>query len=75
MLFRETVTVYCENHTEHTHTLRGQNAEFYFVKTGGAYKKPLGFKGFYLSAGLSCNTTVCVLLTSSAHVSADLGEM
>jgi hypothetical protein len=28
MLFRETVTVYCENHTEHTNTLCGQNAEF-----------------------------------------------
>jgi hypothetical protein len=28
MLFRETVAVYCENHTEHTDTLCGQNAEF-----------------------------------------------
>jgi hypothetical protein len=27
MLFRETVAVYCENHTEHTNTLCGQNAE------------------------------------------------
>jgi hypothetical protein len=26
MLFGETVTVYCENHTEHTDTLCGQNA-------------------------------------------------
>jgi hypothetical protein len=26
MLFRETVAVYCENHTEHTDTLCGQNA-------------------------------------------------
>jgi hypothetical protein len=26
MLFRETVAVYCENHTEHTNTLCGQNA-------------------------------------------------
>jgi hypothetical protein len=25
---RETVAVYCENHTEHTDTLCGQNAEF-----------------------------------------------
>jgi hypothetical protein len=25
ILFRETVAVYCENHTEHTNTLRGQN--------------------------------------------------
>jgi hypothetical protein len=28
MLFRETVTVYCEKHMEHTDTLCGQNAEF-----------------------------------------------
>jgi hypothetical protein len=28
MLFGETVAVYCENHTEHTDTLCGQNAEF-----------------------------------------------
>jgi translation initiation factor IF-1 len=26
MLFGETVAVYCENHTEHTDTLCGQNA-------------------------------------------------
>jgi hypothetical protein len=26
MLFREEVAVYCENHTEHTDTLCGQNA-------------------------------------------------
>jgi hypothetical protein len=25
MLFRETVAVYCENHTEHMNTLCGQN--------------------------------------------------
>jgi hypothetical protein len=28
MLFGETVTVYCENHTEHTDSLCGQNVEF-----------------------------------------------
>jgi hypothetical protein len=28
MLFVETVAVYSENHTEHTNTLCGQNAEF-----------------------------------------------
>jgi translation initiation factor IF-1 len=37
MLFRETVAVYCENHTEHTNTLCGQNAEFWCVKVGGTY--------------------------------------
>jgi hypothetical protein len=35
MLFRETVAVYCENHTEHTDTPCRQNAEFYYVKAGG----------------------------------------
>jgi hypothetical protein len=28
MVFRETVTVYCENHTEHTNSLCGLNAQF-----------------------------------------------
>jgi hypothetical protein len=31
LLFRETVAVYCENHTEHTNTLCGQNAQFWYV--------------------------------------------
>jgi hypothetical protein len=35
MLFRETVAVYCENHTEHTNTLCEQNAEFLYVTAGG----------------------------------------
>jgi hypothetical protein len=35
MVFRETVAGYCENHTEHTHTLCVKNAEFWYVKTGG----------------------------------------
>jgi hypothetical protein len=35
MLFKETIAVYCENHTKHTDTMCGQNAEF--VKTGGTY--------------------------------------
>jgi hypothetical protein len=35
MLFRETVAVYCENHTEHTNTLCGQNAENLYIETGG----------------------------------------
>jgi hypothetical protein len=37
MLFRETVAVYCENHTEHINTLCEQNAEFYYVNAGGTY--------------------------------------
>jgi hypothetical protein len=32
MLFGETVAVYCENHTEHTDTLCGHNAEFSMLK-------------------------------------------
>jgi hypothetical protein len=35
MLFRETVTAYCENHTEHTKTLCGQNTECLNVKADG----------------------------------------
>jgi hypothetical protein len=31
MLFRETVAVYCQNHTEHTDTLCGQNVEKFSV--------------------------------------------
>jgi hypothetical protein len=34
---KETVAVYCENHTEYINTLWGQNIEFIFVKIGGAY--------------------------------------
>jgi hypothetical protein len=32
MLFRETVAVYCENHTEQINTLRGQNADISMLK-------------------------------------------
>jgi hypothetical protein len=38
MFFRETITAYCENHTKHTDTLYGQNAEFLYVKAGGTYR-------------------------------------
>jgi hypothetical protein len=37
MLFRETVAVYCENHTELTNTLSGQDAELLYVKACGTY--------------------------------------
>jgi hypothetical protein len=37
MLFKEIIGVYCENHTEHINTLRGQNAEFFNVKAGGIH--------------------------------------
>jgi hypothetical protein len=45
MLFRETVAVYCENHMEHTDTLCGQNAEFWYVKAGGIYSNHSALKG------------------------------
>jgi hypothetical protein len=45
MLFRETTAVYCENHTEHTNKLRGQNAEFQYVKAGGIYSNHSALKG------------------------------
>jgi hypothetical protein len=44
MLFRKTVAVYCENHTEHTDTLCGQNAESFSVKACGTYSDHLAFK-------------------------------
>jgi hypothetical protein len=34
MLLRETVAVYCENHTEDTDVLCGQNEEFWYDKAG-----------------------------------------
>jgi hypothetical protein len=38
MLFRETIAVYFENHTEHTDTLCGQNTEFWYVNVGSVYR-------------------------------------
>jgi hypothetical protein len=35
ILFRKTVAVYCENHTEHTNAMCKKNAEFLYVKAGG----------------------------------------
>jgi hypothetical protein len=45
MLFQETVAVYCENRTEQTNALCGQNAEFWYVKTGGTYSDHWALKG------------------------------
>jgi hypothetical protein len=45
MLFGKTVAVYCENRTEHTDTLCGQNAEFSYVKTGGKYSNHWALEG------------------------------
>jgi hypothetical protein len=48
MLFGETFAVYCENHTEHTNTLCGQNGQFYCVKAGGAYSVHSAFEGLMI---------------------------
>jgi hypothetical protein len=45
MLFRETVAVYCENHMEHTDTLCGQNAGFWYVKADGKYSDHWALEG------------------------------
>jgi hypothetical protein len=45
MLFRETVAGYCENHMEHTDTLRGQSGEFWYVKAGSTYSNHWALKG------------------------------
>jgi hypothetical protein len=47
MLFRETVAVHCENHTEHTDTLCGGRMQFFFiVKANGAYANHCAFHGY-----------------------------
>jgi hypothetical protein len=48
MLFGETVAVYCENYTEHTDTLCGQNAEFWYVKAGGTYTNHWALEGLIM---------------------------
>jgi hypothetical protein len=45
MLFKETITVYCEKHTKHTNIFCGWNAEFYCVKAGGTYSNQWPLKG------------------------------
>jgi hypothetical protein len=44
MLFGETVAVYCENHTDHTDTLCGQNSEFWYIKAGGTNNDHWAYK-------------------------------
>jgi hypothetical protein len=45
MLFRETVAVYCENRTEHTDTLCGENAEIWYATAGGIYSNRRSLNG------------------------------
>jgi hypothetical protein len=44
MLFRETVAVYCENHTEQTNALCGQDAEFWYDIARGRYSNHWALK-------------------------------
>jgi thioredoxin-related protein len=37
MLFRQTICVYCENHTKDKNTLCGENREFRYVNASGIY--------------------------------------
>jgi hypothetical protein len=37
IIFKEILSVYCENQTKQTHTLCGQNTEFLNVTAGGKY--------------------------------------
>jgi hypothetical protein len=46
-LFRETVAVYRKNHMEHTNTLCGQNAEFWYAKAGGTYSNHWALEGLF----------------------------
>jgi thioredoxin-related protein len=62
MLFGETVAVYCENHTEHTDTLCGQNTEIHCVKKCGSYTNHC----VVLSAGLCAD----LLLVLKSHLHA-----
>jgi hypothetical protein len=45
MLYGERDDVYSENHTKHTNTLCGQNAGFWYVKTGGKYSNHSSIEG------------------------------
>jgi hypothetical protein len=62
MLFRETVAVYCENHTEHTDTLCGENVEFYCVKAGGVRRGADKSLAFPISYFHICSTTKIIFL-------------
>jgi hypothetical protein len=65
MLLRETYTVNCENYTEHTDTLCGQKAEFYYVKAGGKYSNHWALK---VTRRKLCKKTVVGYLTCHAMI-------
>jgi hypothetical protein len=70
MLFGETVAVYFENHTEHTNTLCGQNAEFCFIKAGGTYSDHWALKAevkFHLRR-VSRTRVYCAFIVGSRYL-------
>jgi len=46
MSYRETITVYCKNHTEYTNTVRGRSTELSVLKYYTSDYKLTGLKGF-----------------------------
>jgi hypothetical protein len=74
MLFGETVAVYCDNHTEHTHTLCGQNAELWYVKAGGTYSNHRALKGLILLREIIYvySESLAELFNVMAHVATSL---
>jgi hypothetical protein len=48
------ISVYCESHTKHTNALCGQNAVFYFIKTGGTYKNNWALNGSKILYAIFC---------------------
>jgi hypothetical protein len=64
MLFTEIIAVYCENHTEHTNTLCGHNAEFLYCSSGW-YVKLLDLKrSWYLITQHLWNDTEITFTTN-----------
>jgi hypothetical protein len=72
MLFRETVAVYCENHTEHTNTLCGQNVESLDVTTNGKYSYHCGIKDSYTP---QCFSQIRRLAGTQARIGAKTREL
>jgi hypothetical protein len=64
MLFRETVAVYCENHTEPTNTLCGQNAQ---VLKGKILKSVSGIYFTCNSTPINKTFSFCFYIKQSFH--------
>jgi hypothetical protein len=55
MLFEKTLGLCCENHTKHTDTLFGQNAEFVYVDTCGIHSNHWDLQGYRVMSFLNIN--------------------